>query len=102
MELPLQITYRKVHPSEALSRLIRKESEKLDRFFARITSCRVIVEREAGRTKEAAPFHVRVDLGVPGSELMTDTMEKNSRVAVRDAFRRARRRLREYAARLVA
>lgn len=101
MELPLQVTYRGVNPSDALSRLIRKETAKLDHFFARITSCRVHVEREAHRTKEGAPFRVRVDLGVPGTELLTDTVEKNSRAAVRDAFRRVRRRLREYAARLI-
>ncbi|HEX3369145.1 MAG TPA: HPF/RaiA family ribosome-associated protein [Candidatus Cybelea sp.] len=100
MELPLQITYRGVNPSGALRRLIHKEGAKLDHFFARITSCRVLVEREPRHMREAAPFRVRIDLGVPGNELMTDTLERDSRVAVRDAFRRARRRLQDYATRL--
>lgn len=101
MELPLQITYRGVDPSDDLNQLIRKEGAKLDHFFGRITSCRVLVEREPGHMREAAPFRVRIDLGVPGNELMTDTMERDSKVAVRDAFRRARRRLQDYVARLV-
>lgn len=101
MELPLQITYRGVDPSEPLSRLIHKEGTKLDTFFSRIVSCRVLVERDALHHREGAPYHVRVDLGVPGNELMTDTTDKEPKVAVRDAFRRARRRLQAYADRLV-
>ncbi|HEY6485986.1 MAG TPA: HPF/RaiA family ribosome-associated protein [Candidatus Cybelea sp.] len=100
MELPLQITYRGVNPSGALRRLIHKEGAKLEHFFARITSCRVLVEREPRHMRESAPFRVRIDLGVPGNELLTDTLERDSRVAVRDAFRRARRRLQDYATRL--
>jgi hypothetical protein len=56
MELPVQITYRGVNPSDALSRLIRKEARKLDEFFDRIVSCRVLVEREQRHLRSGAPF----------------------------------------------
>lgn len=124
MELPVQITYRELDPSDALSRLIHEEAAKLDRFFDRIVSCRVLVEREQRHLRGGSPFHVRIDVGVPGDELVIDTvrglkanppdeiakrrkstevdaMYKDPALAVRDAFRRARRRIQDYARRLM-
>jgi hypothetical protein len=120
MELPLQITYRGIESSDALSRLIRREGAKLELFFNRIVSCRVLVEREQRHLREGAPFRLRIDLEVPGTELTVDTarsirapgaddetpvrsksdeidaMHKDPELTVRDAFRRARRRLQDY------
>ncbi|HEV3090398.1 MAG TPA: HPF/RaiA family ribosome-associated protein [Candidatus Cybelea sp.] len=100
MEPSPQITYRGVDHSEALRALIERESAKLDRFFNRITSRRVLVEHDP-QLREGAPFRVRIDVVVPGHELMSDASEHDADVAVREAFRRARRRLKAYAARLV-
>lgn len=44
MEPPIQITYRNMEPSDAVTARIESEAAKLDTFFERITSCRVIVE----------------------------------------------------------
>lgn len=123
MELPLQITYRGLDPSDALSQLIFKEAGKLDELFDRIVSCRVLVEREQGHIRSGAPFRVRIDLTVPGKELTIDTarsvriaaadeekpmrrksaevdaMHKDPALAVRDAFRGAKRRIQDYARR---
>ena len=123
MELPLQITYRGLEPSDALSELIHKEAGKLNEFFERIVSCRVTVEREQHHIRSGAPFRVRIDLTVPGDELSIDTarsiridaadeektvrrksaevdaMHKDPALTVRDAFRRAKRRLQDYARR---
>ncbi|HVA26553.1 MAG TPA: HPF/RaiA family ribosome-associated protein [Candidatus Baltobacteraceae bacterium] len=123
MELPVQITYRELDPSDALTGLIREEAAKLDRFFDRIVSCRVLVEREQRHLRVGAPFRVRIDIGVPGDELTidavpsvlaavtddegamrrkraeVDAMHKDPALAVRDAFRRARRRIQDYARR---
>lgn len=44
MELPVQITYRNMDPSDAVTARIETEAAKLDKFFPRITSCRVVVE----------------------------------------------------------
>lgn len=121
MELPVQITYRGLDPSDALSGLIRKEAEKLDKFFDRIVACRVLVEREQRHLRSGAPFRVRLDLTVPGGELTIDTAKslrtsapdeeaparrksadvdaahKDAALTVRDAFRRARRRIQDFA-----
>lgn len=125
MELPLQITYRELDPSDPLTHLIREEASKLDRFFSRIVSCRVVVEREQHHLRAGAPYRVRIDIGVPGDELTIDTapsvrppgaddevtkrrksaeydaMYKDPVLVVREAFRRARRRLQDYARRMM-
>lgn len=123
MELPIQITYRGLDPSEALRDLIHKEAGKLDKFFDRIVACRVLIEREQRHLRSGAPFRVRIDLTVPGGELTIDTAKsarisavdeeaparrksadvdaahKDAALAVRDAFRRARRRMQDFARR---
>lgn len=125
MELPLRITYRGLKPSDELSRLIHKEAGKLDQFFDRIVSCRVTVEREQHHIRSGAPFRVHIDLTVPGTELAIDTgrslqpaaadeekpmrrksaevdaVHKDAALTVRDAFRRAKRRIQDYARRSV-
>ena len=95
MELPVQITYRGLDSTEALSDLIRKESDKLDKFFDRIVACRVLVEREQHHLRSGTPFRVRLDLTVPGAELDVDAAHKDAALTVREAFRRARRRLQD-------
>jgi len=44
MEIPLQITFRNMAPSEAIERRIRKKVEKLELFYDRLLSCRVNIE----------------------------------------------------------
>jgi ribosome-associated translation inhibitor RaiA len=107
VELPIQITYREIDPSDALSKLIRVEAAKLDRFFDRIVSCRVLVEREPRHLRAGAPYHVRIDIGVPGEELVIKAaptpravVYKDPALAIRDAFRRARRRVHDHARRV--
>jgi hypothetical protein len=121
MELPLEVTYRALDPSDALSRLIADEADKLETFYDRIVSCRVVVEREYHHLREGAPYRVRIFIAVPGEELVVDSvpgthpapddaskrsksgevsaMYKDPALAVRDAFRRAKRRLQDFARR---
>lgn len=124
MELPVQITFHELAHSEALSRLINEEAAKLDRYFDRIVSCRVLVEREQRHVRGGAPYRVRIDIGVSGDEITVDAspsltpepsddeatvrrksleihaMYRDPALAVRSAFRRARRRLQDHARRM--
>jgi cold shock CspA family protein/ribosome-associated translation inhibitor RaiA len=71
----------------------------LESFSDRITSCRVVVEPSSGRHRLGNPYHVRIDVVLPGREIVVrrDPPEDRSRedvhVAVRDAFDAARRRI---------
>jgi hypothetical protein len=44
MILPVQATFRNIDASAAVAARVQEEANKLDKYFDRITSCRVIVE----------------------------------------------------------
>jgi cold shock CspA family protein len=102
MQIPLQITFRDIPPSEAVEARIRKEMDKLEQFNGRITSCRVVVEAPHRRHHKGRLYHLRIDLTLPGGELVVnrEPSEKHSHedvyVAVRDAFRAAQRELKRF------
>lgn len=106
MELPLQITFRNLEPSAAVEARVRKESEKLDRLYARIMRCRVVVESHHKHHHKGNLFHVRIDLTVPGAELVVGRepdehhAHEDVYVAVRDAFDEACRQLEAYVSRI--
>jgi len=129
MEIPLQITFRNMPPSEAIERNIREKTAKLDSFYERITSCRVIVEAPHRHHHKGKAYEVRIDLTVPGGEIvinhaptrlsalklredggsekeLIETHEPSKHaahadvyVAIRDAFTAAGRKLQDFARR---
>src|SRR5918996_3670158 len=70
MEIPLQITFRNLPPSEAIEKNIREKTSKLASFYGRITSCRVIVEAPHRHHHKGKAYQVRIDLTVPGGEIV--------------------------------
>jgi len=105
MQLPLQITFRDMEPSEAVETKIRERAAKLDEYYDRIMSCRVVVEEPHRHRHQGKLFHVRIDLTVPNGELVVNRepaahhAHEDVYVAVRDAFNAAQRRLADYARR---
>ena len=103
MEQPLQITFRDIPRSEALEAVIREKAEKLDQFYEKVMACRVVVEAPHGHHHKGYLYHVRIDLTVPRGELVIKRDPKDNHahedpyVAVRDAFKAARRKLQDYA-----
>lgn len=91
---PLQITLHGVTPSVTLERDIRRKAGALRRVCREIVSCRVVVERPHLHRHRGAQFVVRLHLAVPGREIVVNhDHDADARVAVRDAFRAARRQL---------
>ncbi|MDE3155302.1 MAG: HPF/RaiA family ribosome-associated protein [Acidobacteriota bacterium] len=124
MQLPVQVTFRDMDRSEALEQEILRRAEKLETYYPRITACRVSIERPHRHQQEGKRFRVRIDITVPGEEIVVshdaatlhahlkdveatrrtkatdvDTGLKYGRVAIREAFETARRRLQDYARR---
>ena len=125
MAVQPQIACRDVEPSHALERLIQSETTKLERFFHGIVSCRVLVEHSNRRHKHGSPYNVRVDLSLPGAELIVNHSDaarpvppasddepervhksaeheghKDPQLAVRAAFATLTRRLQEHVKKL--
>ena len=103
MQIPLQITWRDFPPSEAVTAKIHQQAEKLNRFSDRITNCRVVVEAPHKHHHQGNIYHVRINLTLPGEELVVDRSSQNQQyenlyVAIRDAFAAAQRKLKHYAA----
>ena len=124
MIMPLQISFRNMKPSEAVEARVREEVAKLETFYKGIMHCRVVVELPHRHHKSGELYHVRIDMTVPGAEVVVkrepslqtglrqvDT-EKQSKsyeahpdhkdvfVVIRDAFKEARRQLQDYARRV--
>jgi ribosomal subunit interface protein len=102
MQLPLQITFRHMESSDAVTARIRERAGELERFFDRIISCRVVVECRHPRRQQGNLFRVRIDLKVPGREIAVGRdpaahqAHEDIYVAIRDAFDAARRVLEDH------
>jgi ribosomal subunit interface protein len=102
MQIPVDITYRDIEPSDALTQRIYEWVDKLEHFSDRITRCEVLVETPHRHHRNGRQFHVRVRLTVPGGELVAshdpgpDGAHEDVYVAVRDTFNAARRQLEDH------
>jgi cold shock CspA family protein/ribosome-associated translation inhibitor RaiA len=100
VNLPLQITFRDIPPSDAIEAKIRDRVAKLGKLHDRVTRCNVVVESLQRRRFTGTLYNVRVELSVPGREPLVvnrtpteRTSHEDAYVAVRDAFDAAERRL---------
>lgn len=102
MQIPLQITFRHMEPSEALEAKIREKVEKLEHFAENITSCQVIVEAPHKHHHQGQLFSVKIELTLPGEEVIVSRhpgenhAHEDAYVALRDAFKATRRQLEDY------
>jgi cold shock CspA family protein/ribosome-associated translation inhibitor RaiA len=123
MQLTPTITFRGVERTTALDTDILTRLRKLDAHHRRIVDCRILVELVQRHHEVGNRYHVRIDLTVPGGEIvvsheaglhasaqdveakeLTKVAEshperRHARVAIREAFDIARRRLQDYARR---
>ncbi len=92
--------------SLALEEFVRRWATKLARVYDRIGSCEVVIERPHQSQHQGQHVHVRITLAVPGPDIVVshgqvrDGAHEDAYVAVRDAFRAARRQLEQHARRL--
>jgi ribosomal subunit interface protein len=96
----IQITLRHVEHSEALAARIRRLAAKLERVHAGIVSCRVTVEAPPRHQHQGSPFVVRLDIRIPGGEIVVNREHSEDLyLALRDAFEAAGRQLEDRAGR---
>jgi cold shock CspA family protein/ribosome-associated translation inhibitor RaiA len=97
MELPLQITSKNLDLSESAETAIREAATKLESFASRIMSCRVMVEVPNRRHQTGSLYNVRLDVHVPGKEIVIKRQSQPAlAAAVQEAFDVAGRRLQDY------
>jgi len=99
--MPLEIVFHNIDRSPAVEAAVRERAEKLERFADNITSCRVTVEAPHKNHQQGNLYTVRVDLRFPGGEVVANRApaehhaHEDVYVAVRDAFKAARRQLQD-------
>jgi cold shock CspA family protein len=102
MRLPLELTFRNMDRAAAVEADVREKAAKLDTFYDGVMRCRVVIEADHKHHHKGNLYHVRIDLTVPGAELVVSREPKEHQahadlyVAVRDAFDAARRQLEDY------
>lgn len=120
MQLTPAITFRDVRRTKRLESDILTRVRGLEKFSSRITGAQVLIEPVQRRHSAGNRYHVRIELAVPGDEVVvshegglhattqdvharrlvkaaeSDPQRKHVRVAIREAFDIARRRLQDY------
>ena len=102
MQVPLQVAFEGIQHSDVIEARIREEAQKLEQFYGRITSGRVVVARPQHRHHKGDIYHIRVHLVLPDAADIVINREpaatgahEDVYVTIRDAFKAARRQLQD-------
>ena len=107
MQKPIEIGWRNVAPSDAVSSLIHEEAARLERASDRIVGCNVTLEAPSRHHRHTGTqYRVRLEVSIPRGRIVvgrnparTDAHEDLYAV-VKQAFREARRQLEDRVRRL--
>lgn len=102
METEPVIAYEGLDPSPYVGARVEKEIAKLEQFYGRIISCRVVVRAPHRHHHKGKLYNAQIHLTLPGNvevAVNRNPSDKHSHedvyVAIRDAFRSARRQLQD-------
>ena len=102
MQVPLQIAFRNVPHSERTFRAVEEHVARLEGFYDRIVSCRVVLDMPHRHHTAGNLYQVRIDLSVPGREIVVNREPngqaefKDLDVALTHAFDAATRQLENF------
>ncbi len=102
MTVPVQVTFRDIPHSDAIETYVRERAAKLETFSTRIIGCHVAVEAPHKHQHTGRHFRVRIDLTVPGTEVVVShapdesSANEDAHAAIDDAFDRLGRRLEDH------
>jgi ribosomal subunit interface protein len=96
----VQLTFRDIPHSDSVAAHVERRAQKLETFFDRMTRCLVVVEAPHRHSRHGKRYHVRIDMHVPGKELVVsrnlDDSTEDLHAAVDNAFADAERVLESY------
>jgi len=107
MQTPVEIDFQGLKGTEQMRGCVSKHIAVLEERFGRITACRVVVKAPSERHRTGGACEITIRLSLPqgrevdiGRSEQTDIRHADAIVALNDAFKRARRRLRDQARRM--
>lgn len=102
MNTPLEISFKGLDKSAVIEAKIADRAAKLEKHFDRMTHCRVVVAAPNKHHHKGKTYEIKIDIGIPGSAPLIVTHEssvgqaqEDLKIALRDAFDSADRRLHE-------
>ena len=105
MQIPLELTFRRVRKDPRIEALIRKQVTKLEKVCPHMIRCRVSVEKPQEHQRSGNPFRVRLKLTVPPEHELAAVrnagegdLHEPLPAVVRRAFQAARRQLKKLVA----
>jgi cold shock CspA family protein len=100
MQTPAEIAFQHCEPSEEIRAEVDRQTQRLERFSSRITSCHVVVTKSAARHKKGDLYRVDLRIAMAGQkDVIVDRSHgdapehEHAEVAIRDAFDAAIRRI---------
>ncbi len=103
METPLRISFQGSDVSEALSQMIIGHVDALEHLYGRLTACHVIIRVPDKHHRTSGLYNANIHLTLPGGidinidhTPQADDRFSSPQFAVNDAFRRAKRLVKEH------
>jgi ribosomal subunit interface protein len=98
MRSTLQITGRDFELTDAIKQAVRERAEKLDNVYENIITCKVAIESPRRRNEKSTFYDVRIDLTVPGEEIVVKReLNEDLYAAIGEAFDAVQRQVQEFA-----
>jgi ribosome-associated translation inhibitor RaiA len=102
METPLRISFQGSDPSDALRQMIVEQVDGLEQLYGRLTACHVVIQVPDKHHRTSGLYSANIHMTLPGGidinvdhTPQADDRFANPQFAVTDAFRRARRLMKE-------
>lgn len=105
MDIPLEIAFHNVEPSDEIEALIREHVDRLERLYPHIVGCRVSVEMLHKQHRSGNVPEVHIALRIPGHDFAISRephkakqrrAAPNIHTSLTDAFRAAEKRLKDF------
>jgi cold shock CspA family protein len=102
MQQETRVTFQGMPVSDEIQAACWKQVERLERYYDRITSCRVLVAEPHHHHRKGTHSAIKIELTVPGGVVVVDREppdehpDEKLEVALHHAFAMARRRLQDF------
>lgn len=105
MDIPLEIVFHNLEPSNEIEALIREHVQRLEKLYPHLIGCRVSVEMLHKQHRNGNVPEVHIAIRVPGREIAISRephkakqrrTAPNVHTSVKDAFRAAEKRLKDF------
>jgi ribosomal subunit interface protein len=95
--LPVEIMANDVVMTGEVQQYLQERIHRLETFYPRITSCRVVFDAPLGHHQTGGPFTVNLYVDVPGTVVAVNRQQSDDlHVAIRAAFDAAQRQLQDH------